>query len=237
MRYPAEKQVLLELVRSYKKRGEIKKAKETFQKLHDLDPQELETLLLGLELAGTSYSPSLHRSKLWQFYNLFPGNENLCKVLAAYLLELGDIDGATMALDQFAENFGGEIAPLWHLHLQGIIKALKGNYPEAAARLKSYLERRDNWQVRYNLGLILKSSAQYEEAIRELRQADILLGRETAKRTQNHFRSLTRTELGSIFLAAGDYEAAARELGYARELDGDNLKASLLYKKLEKIRQ
>ncbi len=237
LRYPGEKQVLLELVRSYKKRGEIKEAKEALQKLHDLDPQELETLLLGLELAGTSYSPSLHRSKLWQIYNLFPGNEKLCKALAAYLLELGDIAGAAMALDQFAESFGGAAPPLWHLHLQGIIKALEGDYPEGAARLKSYLERRDNWQVRYNLGLILKSSAQYEEAIRELRQADMLLGRETAKPTQNHFRSLTRTELGSIFMADGDYEAAARELGYARDLDGDNLKASLLYKKLEEIRQ
>lgn len=237
LRYPAKKQVLLELVRSYIKRGEIKEAKDALQKLHDLDPQELETLLLGLELAGTSYSPSLHRSKLWQLYNLFPDNENLCKVLAAYLLELGDIPGAAMALDQFAERFGGEVEPLWHLHLQGIIKALEGDYPEAAARLKSYLERRDNWQVRYNLGLILKNSAQYEEAIRELRQADILLGRETAKRAQDHFRSLTRTELGSIFLADGDYEAAARELGYARELDANNLKASLLYKKLEEIRQ
>jgi tetratricopeptide (TPR) repeat protein len=237
LRYPAKKQVLLELVRSYKKRGEIKEAKEVLQKLHDLDPQELETLLLGLELAGTSYSPSLHRSKLWQLYNLFPDNEYLCSRLAAYLLELGDIADATMALDQFAERFGGEVEPLWHLHLQGIIKALGGAYPEAAARLKSYLERKDNWQVRYNLGLILKSSAQYEEAIRELRQADILLGRETANRAQDHFRSLTRTELGAIFLADGDYEAAARELGYARELDENNLKASLLYKKLEEIRQ
>lgn len=236
-RYPEQKQVLLELVRSYKKRGEIEEAKEALQKLHDLDPQELETLLLGLELAGTSYSPSLHRSKLWQIYNLFPGNEKLCKALAAYLLELGDIAGAAMALDQFAESFGGAAAPLWHLHLQGIIKALEGDYPEGAARLKSYLERRDNWQVRYNLGLILKSSAQYEEAIRELRQADMLLGRETTKRAQNHFRSLTRTELGSIFMADGDYEAAARELGYARDLDGDNLRASLLFKKLEEIRQ
>lgn len=237
LRYPAKKQVLLELVRSYKKRGEIKEAKEALQKLHDLDPQELETLLLGLELAGTSYSPSLHRSKLWQLYNLFPDNEKLCKVLAAYLLELGDIAGAAMALDQFTERFGGEVGPLWHLHLQGIIKALEGDYPEAAARLKSYLERKDSWQVRYNLGLILKNSAQYEEAIRELRQADILLGREGGKRAQDHFRSLTRTELGSIFLSGGDYEAAARELGYARELDANNLKASLLYKKLEEIRQ
>ncbi|HEB10478.1 MAG TPA: tetratricopeptide repeat protein [Spirochaetales bacterium] len=237
LRYPEKKQVLLELVRSYKKRGEIKEAKEALQKLHDLDPQELETLLLGLELAGTSFSPSLHRSKLWQLYNLFPDNENLCKALAAYLLELGDIAGAAMALDQFTERFGGEVGPLWHLHLQGIIKALEGDYPEAAARLKSYLERKDSWQVRYNLGLILKNSAQYEEAIRELRQADILLGRETANRAQDHFRSLTRTELGSIFLADGDYEAAARELGYARELDANNLKASLLYNKLEEIRQ
>lgn len=237
LRYPEKKQVLLELVRSYKKRGEIKEAKEALQKLHDLDPQELETLLLGLELAGTSFSPSLHRSKLWQLYNLFPDNENLCKALAAYLLELGDIAGAAMALDQFTERFGGEVGPLWHLHLQGIIKALEGDYPEAAARLKSYLERKDSWQVRYNLGLILKNSAQYEEAIRELRQADILLGREGGKRAQDHFRSLTRTELGSIFLADGDYEAAARELGYARELDANNLKASLLYNKLEEIRQ
>ena len=237
LRYPAKKQVLLELVRSYKKRGEIKEAKEVHQKLSDLDPQELETLLLGLELAGTSYSPSLHRSKLWQLYNLFPDNENLCKVLAAYLLELGDIAGAAMALDQFAETFGGEVRPLWHLHLQGIIKALEGDYPEAAVRMKEYLERRDNWQVRYNLGLIFKSSTQYEEAIRELRQADILLGLETAKSAQDDFRSLTRTELGSIFLSGGNYEAAARELGYARELDGNNLKASLLYKKLEEIWQ
>jgi len=237
LRYPAKKQVLLELARSYKKKGEIKEAKEVLQKLNDLDPQELETFLLGLELAGTSYSPSLHRSKLWQLYNLFPDNENLCKALAVYLLQLGDIAGAAMALDQFAENINGEVEPLWHLHLQGIIKALEGDYPEAAARLKSCLKRRDNWQVRYNLGLILKSSAQYEEAIRELRQADILLGRETVKRVKDHFRSLTRTELGSIFLADGDYEAAARELRYARELDGNNLKAALLYKKLEKIRQ
>ena len=240
LRHPAEKQVLLELVRSYKKRGEIKEANEALQKLSDLDPQELETLLLGLELAGTSYSPSLHRSKLWQLFNLFPDNEDLCKVLAAYLLELGDISGAAMALDQFAEKFGGEVEPLWHLHLQGIIQALKGDYPEAAVRLKSYLERRDNWQVRYNLGLILKSSTRYEEAIRELRQVDILLDRETAnraQRAQDHFRSLARTELGSIFLADGNYEAAARELRYAGELDRNNLKASLLYKKLEDIRK
>lgn len=237
LRYPAEKQVLLELAKSYKKRGEIKEAVEVLQKLKDLDSQELETLMLGLELAGTSYSPSIHRSKLWQLYNLFPGNEELCCILAAYLLELGDIEGAKMALEQFEKEINSSVQPLRHLHLQGIIGALEGEYPVAAARMREYLDRSDNWQVRYNLGLIFRSWTKNEDAIRELRRADVMLDQNTKKIEKYRFRSLTRTELGLIFLDEGDYDAAARELEYAMELDGNNLKAALLHKKLEEMRK
>ncbi len=234
--FPAEKEVILVYADSLTKRGEKKQALAVLESFLKKHPRDSDANLKYLELSNSSGSPTVYQARLWNQYNLFPENEYLCKTLTTYLLEFGDLQGAKTALRQFEINAGISDAS-WLLHFKGIVAALEENYLAASELLKKSLSGQDNWQVRYNLALVLKTDRKFSPALTELRKAENLLLEKTFAPEQNKYRSLMRSRLGEIYFSQGDIVSAKRELKYSLDLNPENLHSRLLLKNLEEAQK
>ena len=230
--HPGEKTVALAFAQALAQRGEREKAVEiltTFLRSH---ADDLEANLLFLRLSGAAKAPALYQASLWGLYNRFPSSGALCRALATFLLALGDLEGAEAALGQY-ERAAAEAGAAWVLHLKGLAQALKGEYQAAAKSLGDSLKAKPDWQVGYNLALVLGAGSRETEAIEELGKAEALLLHDSPGPEARKLQSLIRTRLGELYLRQGSLLSARRELEYACELDGENLRPRLLLKNLE----
>ena len=121
----------------------------------------------------------------------------------------------------------------WTYFYRGILAALEGNLEGARENLSAAFELRRRWETQYNLALIAMKRGNVTDALERFRSADTLLTGSPEAAVRTGELSEIRVKIAWILFLDGEYEAAARELRYALEMDPENLEGQLLSKQLE----
>jgi tetratricopeptide (TPR) repeat protein len=196
--------------------------------------EDYEAQALLLDLQNTASSPMVYQAALWKLYNQHPESRLLCEQLFLYLLEFNDLSGADSVLRHYQLATSRTQEP-WLLDYRAILAAARQDYGAAIEIFKDRLAREESWQARFNLGMLLATVKQPEQAIVELIEAENVLTSQarTEEDRQIYFQSRIRSRIGEQYLSLGDTAAARRECEYAIDLDVSNFHAHRILRILE----
>ena len=123
----------------------------------------------------------------------------------------------------------------WLLDYRAILAAARQDYGAATELFRDRLDREESWPARFNLGMLLATARQPEQAIEELIEAENVLTSQarTEEERQGYFQSRIRSRIGEQYLSLGDTAAARRECEYAIDLDVSNFHAHRILRILE----
>ncbi len=232
--FPGKKQVILPyaLFLLQQNRGsEAAEKLETLQERLSEDEDEDEGLALLIHyVRSADTNPQQFRSVLWELYNAHPGNEKIAQFFTWYLLGFNALGDARLVLDRFETEYG---AVEWTYFYRGIISALGGDIETARENLETAFELRKRWETQYNLALIAMKRGNITDALERFRSADILLTGNPEAAVKTAELAEIRVKIAWILFLDGEYDASARQLGYALDLDPENLEGQLLSKQLE----
>jgi len=189
--------------------------------------EDYEAQAFLLDLQNTASSPVVYQAALWKLYNQHPESRMLCEQLFLYLLEFNDLSGADSVLRHCRPATTGTREP-WLLDFWAILAVARKDYGEAIALLRDRLAREESWPARFNLGMLLATARQPEQAIEELIKAENMLSSR-----QGYFQSRIRSRIGEQYLSLGDTASARRECEYAIDLDAGNFHAHRILRILE----
>ena len=196
--------------------------------------EDYEAQALLLDLKNTAASPVVYQAALWKLYNQHPESRMLCEQLFLYLLEFNDLSGADSVLRHYQLATTRNQEP-WLLDYRAILAAARKDYGAAIELLQDRLAREESWPARFNLGMLLATARQPEQAIEELIEAENVLASQARieEDRQEYFRSRIRSRIGEQYLFLGDTAAARRECEYAIDLDISNFHAHRILRILE----
>lgn len=196
--------------------------------------EDYEAQALLLDLQNTASSPMVYQAALWKLYNQHPESRLLCEQLFLYLLEFSDLSGADSVLRHYQLATSKTHEP-WFLDYRAILAAARQDYGAAIELFRDRLAREESWPARFNLGMLLATAKQPEQAIVELIEAENVLTSQarTEEDRQGYFQSRIRSRIGEQYLSLGDTAAARRECEYAIDLDVSNFHAHRILRILE----
>jgi Tfp pilus assembly protein PilF len=192
--------------------------------------EDYEAHAFLLDLQNIAASPAIYQAALWKLYNQHPESRMLCEQLFLYLLEFNDLSGADSALRQYQRS-----QEPWLLDYKAILAVARQDYGAAIALFRERLAREESWPARFNLGLLLATIRQPQQAIEELIEAENALTSQARikENQQSYFKSRIRSRIGEQYLSLGDTAAARRECEYAIDLDISNFHAHRILRILE----
>jgi len=192
--------------------------------------EDYEAQAFLLDLQNTAASPVVYQAALWKLYNQHPESRLLCEQLFLYLLEFNDLSGADSVLRHYRRT-----QEPWFLDYRAILAAARQDYTEAIELFRDRLVREESWPARFNLGMLLATVRQPEQAIEELIEAENVLTSQARieEDRQGYFQSRIRSRIGEQYLSLGDTAAARRECEYAIDLDISNFHAHRILRILE----
>jgi len=196
--------------------------------------EDYEAQAFLLDLQNTASSPMIYQAALWKLYNQHPESRLLCGQLFLYLLEFNDLSGADSVLRHYQLATSKTQEP-WLLDYRAILAAARQDYGAATELFRDRLDREESWPARFNLGMLLATARQPEQAIEELIEAENVLTSQarTEEERQGYFQSRIRSRIGEQYLSLGDTAAARRECEYAIDLDVSNFHAHRILRILE----
>jgi tetratricopeptide (TPR) repeat protein len=196
--------------------------------------EDYEAQAFLLDLQNTASSPAVYQAALWKLYNQHPESRMLCEQLFVYLLEFNDLSGADSVLRHYQQATGRTREP-WLLDYRAILATASQDYEAAIELLRDRLIGEESWPARFNLGMLLATARQPEQAIEELIEAENVLTSQARleEDRQAYFQSRIRSRIGEQYLSLGDTAAARRECEYAIDLDISNFHAHRILRILE----
>lgn len=196
--------------------------------------EDYEAQAFLLDLQNTAASPVVYQAALWKLYNQHPESRMLCEQLFLYLLEFKDLSGADSVLRHYQLATTRTQEP-WLLDYRAILAAARQDYGAAIELFRDRLTREESWPARFNLGMLLATARQPEQAIEELIEAEnVLISQARIEEDrQGYFKSRIRSRIGEQYLSLGDTVAARRECEYAIDLDISNFHAHRILRILE----
>ena len=228
--FPGKKQVILPYALFLLQQEKTDEAEAQLEALVESNPEDEELKLLFHYVLSADSNPQQFRVVLWELYNANPGNEKIAQYFTWYLLGFNAIGDARLVLDRFEVRYG---AVEWTYFYRGILAALEGNLEGARENLTAAFELRRRWETQYDLALIAMKRGNVTDALERFRSADTLLTGSPEAAVRTGELSEIRVKIAWILFLDGEYEAAARELRYALEIDSENLEGQLLSKQLE----
>jgi tetratricopeptide (TPR) repeat protein len=228
--FPGKKQVILPYALFLLQQERTDEAADQLEGLLERNPEDEELTLLVHYIRSADTNPQQFRSVLWELYNANSGNEKIAQFFAWYLLGFNALGDARLVLDRFEAKYG---AVEWTYFYRGIISSLKGDLENAREELETAFELRRRWETQYNLALVAMKRGNIGDALERFRSADTLLAGSPEAENRKEELAEIRVKISWILYLDGEYEAAARELRYALDLDPRNLEGQLLSKQLE----
>ncbi|HET6450073.1 MAG TPA: tetratricopeptide repeat protein [Spirochaetia bacterium] len=229
--FPTSRELRLLKARVLARAGDTAAASTILGSLLVERPADTEAALLLLSLQGPVMSPEALRARLWKVFDLAPTDAAVFDRLASALSASGDWDGLRIAAEE-RQAAGG--APDAHaLLLEGFAAAMRGDDDAALVAFREADHLAGDGTGRFDAALVLLRRGRAREARDELEAAagEVQARADAAGKPQ--FLSRVETARGAALMLDGDFESAAAALARARQLDGNNLRASLLMRKLE----
>ena len=163
---------------------------------------------------------------LYELVNKYPENEAGSRFLAFNLYDNQNMD----KLDNYLNSFNTDNTTSWVNFYKALLDSYNGKFYKALDEFESSYNLDKHWQTLYNLSIISQQTNNYNKAIEYLQQAENSL---IDSKPNFKVKSIIRTKLALLYFDFKDYNKCYRELKHALDMDQNNIKANLLFKKLE----
>ena len=170
-----------------------------------------------------------YRTMLWELFNRNRNNEKIAQYFCWYLLGLRDYGELVTVLDK-SEEWMGETE--WSHFFRGLVDTIAGDLETGEAHFLKALEIKQRWETLYNLAEIYIRMDDTDTAYDYYKRAENILQSSPTDDDELQISGI-QVKIARIQYFHQQYDAAARTLSYALDLDPSNLEALLLRKKLE----
>ncbi len=191
------------------------------------NPDKLNAQALKISLINKALDINYYEAKVWQLYEDYPANEDLCRYIVWYLINIDNTSDAQLALDIFDSANGGGYRAAWYLSIKGIVQGLSGNIRDAIEYLGESLEIEENSNARYNRAVLYLFDNKPHLAILDLIKID------TENLYNELYLSMVHYLLAEVYYVDGNIDKAIEECNYSLQINPDNNKSRLLLKKLK----
>ncbi len=224
-KFPDNRSLLLAIV-DFNLKNNKKDSSLTFIKNYlRRNSSDAEIDIILKQITGISKPDNLV-NLLYELVNQYPENETGSRFLAFNLYANREM----VKLDNYLKRFNTENTIGWVIFYQALLDCYNGKNNKAIDEFESSYTLDNHWQTLYNLSILSQQTNNYSNAIEYLQQAENSL---FDSKQNIEVKSKIRTKLASLFFEIKDYNKCYRELKHALDMDQNNIKAILLFNKLE----
>jgi len=229
--FPGSRGLTLLKARVLARSGNTGEATEILESLLAAHRSDTEAALLLLSLQGPALSPEALRGRLWGLFEIAPTDPAVFDRLSSTLVAARDWQGLRLAVEE--RQAAGGLPDARSLVVQGLAAALSGDDEEALAALRQSDRQARDGTARFDAALVLLRQGAARAARDELESASAEIRATAGGAERARLLSRVETLRGTALMLDGDAEGASTALSRARQLDPNNLRASLLLHKLE----
>jgi tetratricopeptide (TPR) repeat protein len=223
-RFPDAPRLLERLGELSFREGDMSSAREYFDRLLDIEPENVAARIRRSDAERGSGSLG-GDARLWDAYLQESGQESdgdaLGLILAWRLFGRRDTEGLALLARQQESRMGPDSAVIMALS-----RSMDGHYDEAAADFEEAYTRSGHWEYLYNAALLRQYAGDHEAAV------DLYQRIENRGLAGNEYDDQARSEvwlgLAESQFALGDLKNARTSLDFALDIDPGNLRAALL---------
>lgn len=207
--------------------GNLTEAEQLINNYLTEKPYDINGEILKLFLVKKTQNN--YETGLWQLYEDYPDNEELCRYIVWYMINIGRNYDAELALDIYNSAKGGNYTAAWYSGARGIVQGLSGNINTALKNLGTSLVLEENYREQYNRAVLYLYDKKPYFALLELGKI------KRDKIGNNSDLSMIYYLEAEICFTVNNVDKAIESCGKSLSLDPKNTKAVNLMRELRDL--